>query len=75
MTKRREPPNALALGTKGDELIVVASGRGELAKSLLRAARRWGIPAQPDSDLVRELEVLPEEISAGAFEKLRRFLR
>jgi flagellar biosynthetic protein FlhB len=56
-------------GDRGDEApVVVASGEGELAQQILRAAEQWGIPIVRDVPLARALielqvgDVIPEAL-------------
>jgi flagellar biosynthesis protein len=52
---------AVALGYEPDKMLaprVLAKGRGEVAKVILKVAREAGIPVREDSDLVQVLEKL-----------------
>jgi type III secretion protein U len=63
---------------EGDEApVVVASGEGELAQQILRAAQDWGIPVVRDVPLARALielrvgDVIPEALYEAVAEVLR----
>jgi type III secretion protein U len=63
---------------EGDEApVVVASGEGELAQQILRAAEDWGIPVVRDVPLARALielrvgDVIPEALYEAVAEVLR----
>jgi flagellar biosynthesis protein FlhB len=65
-------------GAEGDAApVVVASGEGELAQQILRAAEQWGIPIVRDVPLARALvelqvgEVIPEALYEAVAEILR----
>ena len=52
---------AVALGYEPDKMLapkVLAKGRGEVAKAILKVAREAGIPVKEDSDLAQVLEKL-----------------
>jgi type III secretion protein U len=63
---------------EGDEApVVVASGEGELARRIVRAAEEWGVPVVRDVPLARALvelqvgEVIPEALYEAVAEVLR----
>jgi flagellar biosynthesis protein FlhB len=65
-------------GGEGDAApVVVASGEGELAQQILRAAEQWGIPVVRDVPLARALielqvgDVIPEALYEAVAEILR----
>jgi flagellar biosynthesis protein FlhB len=65
-------------GEEGDAApVVVASGEGELAQQILRAAEQWGIPVVRDVPLARALvelqvgDVIPEALYEAVAEILR----
>jgi flagellar biosynthesis protein FlhB len=65
-------------GAEGDAApVVVASGEGDLAQQILRAAEQWGIPVVRDVPLARALielqvgDVIPEALYEAVAEILR----
>lgn len=80
MAEQKHPPKiAVALGyDKATDAAprVLASGRGEVAEALLRAAQEHGVPVQADHPLAQALvrlelgETIPPELYAAVAEVL-----